>query len=55
MGKEALAQNPSLTLDRAQSAHIDKIFVACDQKNTLPIWGDTLCQNGLGIILWTLQ
>ena len=55
MGKEALAKNASLTLDRSQSAHIAEILVACDQKNTAPVWGDTLCQKGLGIILGTLQ
>lgn len=55
MGKDALAQNTSLTLDRAQSAHIAKIFVACDQKNTAPVGEDTLCQKRPGIILGTLQ
>jgi len=30
MDKEALTQNTSWTLDRAQSAHIAIIFDACD-------------------------
>jgi hypothetical protein len=34
MGKEAPAKNASPTLDGAQAAHLAKIFVVCNQKDT---------------------
>src|SRR5688572_16970681 len=36
-----------------RSAHIPKIFVVCDQKDTAPVWGYILRQRGLIVILET--
>jgi hypothetical protein len=34
MGKEAPAKNTSFTLDGAHAAHLAKIFVVCNRKDT---------------------
>jgi len=35
------------------STHISKVFVACDQSDTAPVWGYILRQQGLNVILET--
>jgi len=42
-----------LTFDRANAVHIPKVFVVCDQKDTAPVWGYILRQQGLTVILET--
>src|SRR5215216_870833 len=37
----------------ANSQHLPKIFVVCDQKDTAPVWGYILGQRGLNVILET--
>src|SRR5215216_6670132 len=37
----------------ANSQHIPKIFVVCDQKDTAPVWGYILRQQGLIVFLET--
>jgi hypothetical protein len=39
MSKEASVKSRLSTLDRANTAHIAKIIVPCDQKGTAHIWG----------------
>ena len=44
----------SMTLvDKAISFNIPKIFVVCDQRDTAPVWGYILRQQGLNVILET--
>lgn len=51
MSKEASAKSLSSGLDRATAAPIAKIFVVCDQKDTAPVWRNTISQKGLSMIL----
>ncbi len=53
MDKEASTKSSSPILDRVQTAHIAKIFVVCDQKDSAPVWGYILRQKGLSVILET--
>jgi len=53
LSNETSTKESSLTFDRAHAAHIPKIFVVCDQRNTAPIWGYILRQEGLIVILET--
>jgi two-component system response regulator MtrA len=39
--------------DKAISFNIPKIFVVCDQRDTAPVWGYILRQQGLNVILET--
>ena len=41
----------SSTLEHPDEVHIPKIFVVCDQKDTAPVWGYMLRQQGLSVIL----
>ena len=52
-GNENSARDQPLTLERANAVHIPKVFVVCDQRNTVPIWGYILRQQGLIVILET--
>lgn len=38
---------------QAKSKDVPKIFVVCDQKNTAPVWGYLLGQQGLTVLLET--
>jgi len=49
--QESSLQNPSPTPERANPAQIAKVFVVCDQKDTAPVWGYILRQQGLRVIL----
>ena len=51
LSKEGTVQNAPPTLDRGNPAHIAKIFVVCDQKDTAPVWGYILRQQGLSVII----
>ena len=48
---DASVKSPSPTLDRANAMHVAKVFVVCDQKDTAPVWGYILRQQGLSVIL----
>jgi DNA-binding response OmpR family regulator len=47
------AQDQVSTRDRADSRPIPKVFVVCDQRDTAPVWGYILRQQGLIVILET--
>jgi len=53
LSNEISTKASALTLDRAHAAHIPKIFVVCDQRDTAPVWGYILRQQGLTVILET--
>src|SRR6266498_3888882 len=53
LSNETSTNDQSLTFDRANAVHIPKIFVVCDQKDTAPVWGYILRQQGLNVILET--
>jgi two-component system OmpR family response regulator len=46
-------QHVDLTFDRTNVQPIPKVFVVCDQKDTAPVWGYILRQQGLIVILET--
>ena len=52
-GNENSARDQPLTSDRANAVHIPKVFVVCDQRDTVPVWGYILRQQGLIVILET--
>lgn len=51
--KAILGQNMTLSHNPPTGLHIPRIFVVCDQKDTAPIWGYILRQQGLQVILET--
>ena len=53
LSNETSTKDQSLTLDRANAGLIPKVFVVCDQKDTAPVWGYILRQQGLIVILET--
>jgi len=53
LSNETSTNDQSLTFDRVNSVHIPKIFVVCDQRDTAPVWGYILRQQGLIVILET--
>ena len=53
MNNEASVKDQSLIFDRANAAHIPKVFVVCDQRDTAPVWGYILRQQGLTVVLET--
>jgi len=53
LGKETSTKDQSLTFDRTIVGNIPKIFVVCDQRDTAPVWGYILRQQGLIVILET--
>ena len=53
LSNENSARDQPLTFDRANAFHIPKVFVACDQRDTAPVWGYILRQQGLIVILET--
>src|SRR6266540_7146780 len=52
-GNENSARDQPLMFDRANAVHIPKVFVVCDQRDTVPVWGYILRQQGLIVILET--
>ena len=53
LSNETSTKDQSLTFDRATAVHIPKVFVVCDQRDTAPVWGYILRQQGLTVILET--
>ena len=53
LSNENSANDQPLTFDRANAVHIPKVFVVCDQRDTAPVWGHILRQQGLIVILET--
>ena len=51
--KDSSGQHVVLTFDRPNARPIPKIFVVCDQKDTAPVWGYILRQQGLIVVLET--
>lgn len=49
--KDPSSQQVALTSDLATGKPIPKVFVVCDQKDTAPVWGYILRQQGLSVIL----
>lgn len=50
---EDSSKSPSLTLEHTNAAPTAKIFVVCDRRDTAPVWGYILRQQGLTVILET--
>jgi DNA-binding response OmpR family regulator len=53
LSNENSARDQPLTFDRANAVHVAKVFVVCDQRDTAPVWGYVLRQQGLSVILET--
>ena len=53
MNNEISNTYPALILDPSHASPIPKVFVVCDQKDTAPVWGYILRQQGLIVILET--
>jgi len=53
LSNENSAKDQPLTFDRANAVHILKVFVVCDQRDTAPVWGYILRQQGLIVVLET--
>ena len=53
MDNEGSIKDQPLTLDRGNANQIPKVFVVCDQKDTAPVWGYILRQQGLNVKLET--
>ena len=53
LNNEISNPDPALTFDLSHTAPIPKVFVVCDQRDTAPVWGYILRQQGLIVILET--
>jgi DNA-binding response OmpR family regulator len=53
LSNETSTKDRHLTFDHASAAQIPKVFVVCDQRDTAPVWGYILRQQGLTVILET--
>src|SRR5689334_25427007 len=53
LNNETSTKGQLLTFDHATTVHIPKVFVVCDQRDTAPVWGYILRQQGLTVILET--
>jgi DNA-binding response OmpR family regulator len=51
LSNENSTKDQVLTFDRANAVQIAKIFVVCDQKDTAPVWGYILRQQGLSVVI----
>jgi DNA-binding response OmpR family regulator len=51
--KDSSGQHVTLSHDPANGQSIPKIFVVCDRRDTAPVWGYILRQQGLIVILET--
>ena len=50
LSNENSAKDQPLTFDRANAVHVPKVFVVCDQRDTAPMWGYILRQQGLIVV-----
>jgi len=50
LSNENSAKDQTLTFDRANAVHVPKVFVVCDQRDTAPVWGHILRQQGLIVV-----
>lgn len=50
LSNENSAKDQPLTFDRVNAVHVAKIFVVCDQRDTAPVWGYILRQQGLIVV-----
>jgi len=53
LSNENSTKDQPLTFDRANTVHVPKVFVVCDQRDTAPVWGYILRQQGLITVLET--
>jgi DNA-binding response OmpR family regulator len=53
LSNENSTKDQPLRFDRANAVHVPKVFVVCDQRDTAPVWGYLLRQQGLIVILET--
>jgi len=53
LSNETFTKDQSLTSESVNAGYIPKIFVVCDQRDTAPVWGYILRQQGLIVILET--
>jgi len=53
LGKEISTKGQSALSDHTNAGYIPKIFVVCEQRDTAPVWGYILRQQGLIVILET--
>ena len=51
--KDAYHEHTDLSYDHARGRPIPRVFVVCDQKDTAPVWGYLLREQGLRVILET--
>jgi DNA-binding response OmpR family regulator len=51
LSNEISTSDQALTFDRANVVHVPKVFVVCDQRDTAPVWGYILRQQGLIVSL----
>jgi two-component system OmpR family response regulator len=51
LSNESSTTDQLLTFDRANTVHVPKVFVVCDQRDTAPVWGYILQQQGLIVCL----
>jgi DNA-binding response OmpR family regulator len=49
--KDSTGQHVGFTFDYPAARTVPKIFVVCDQKDTAPVWGYILRQQGLIVVL----
>ncbi|HEU0292337.1 MAG TPA: response regulator transcription factor [Anaerolineales bacterium] len=50
MSNGTSTKDQPLTFDRASVVHVPKVFVVCDQRDTAPVWGYILRQQGLIVV-----
>jgi two-component system, OmpR family, response regulator MtrA len=55
LSNENSTKDQSVTFERTSVGNIHKVFVVCDQRNTAPVWGYILRQQGLIVILETAR
>jgi len=53
LDKEISNKSQPAALDHSNAGYIPKIFVVCEQRDTAPVWGYILRQQGLIVILET--
>lgn len=50
LSNEISAKDQPLTFYRANTVHVPKVFMFCDQRDTAPVWGYILRQQGLIVV-----
>ena len=53
LSNETSTKDQPLAFDRANAVQTPKVFVVCDQRDSAPVWGYILRQQGLTVILET--